>query len=358
MVKQRSSSELIHLLLKSLVVVCIMGLSLGLVLTLVIVGTATRYLSTFMASSNITFSEVSSLALDGFQNQISLPDDRYNVLVLGTDYLSTRGDAPVLTDTVMLISLNVKTGKVSLISFPRDIYFPELGLKINALYQDARTKGSTQPEKATETKVEALTGIPIHRTVLITLEQVSQMIDAVGGVEIEVTEGFTDPRFPRPDVDVTVERDPSKLYKTITFEPGWQTMSGERALEYIRSRHSSGTQGNDLARNARQQQVFMTLIATLQQKQLWLDPNKAGTLYHFYARNWEQSLPTTELFAVGKHLAQHQPAISFQTYTLSEYPYDPQGMLYHPPLWETNGHWAFLIRDERLFKEFIQTTLP
>lgn len=356
--ESHSASKLIHTLLSSLVITCCMGLAVIIVAGFISLQIIFRFTHSFLTASQLSLPTAASEFEKSLSTPLNLHNGRYTVLILGTDYLATRGSAPILTDTIMLTSVNPETGSITLLSLPRDIWFPEKGMKINALYQNAKAQGWVQPELSTQEKVEELSGEPIAHTFLITLEQVAELIDTIGGVPIVVEEGFTDPLFPRSDVDVTTERDPQKLYKTITFEKGYQVMSGERALEFIRSRHSSGTQGNDISRNNRQQQVFTALIQSLQNPRLWIDPVKAGKLYAFYDKNWSATLPLSELLSLGRMFVKSRPDLSFTLKTLSEYPYDPAGHLIHPQLWQTGGQWAFIIRDKAALQIFIQSILP
>ena len=351
-----SNWQIIEILLKILLIVVSLGLGLVLIVsTFSAIGIA-RFTRTFFETAQVT-----PLALfSQFQQAYShyTPLDRYNILVLGTDYTPQRGDAQVLTDSIMMVSVHLTSGEITLISLPRDIYLPSQQMKINALYRYGLEYQPYNPTQVIQSEVENITGEQINRVILLSFEQVAQLIDSVGGVTITVPESFSDPLFPRADVDVTRIRDPRLLYMTVTFEAGEQLMDGETALIYSRSRHSSGSQGNDLARNARQQQVLQALIARMQERSIWLNPAQLGQLYHLYQQNWQSQIPLADLVSLARQFLASSPTLSFTTFTLTEYPTDPNGHLLHPPLSQTAGQWSFLIRNPELLRAEIQQQLP
>jgi hypothetical protein len=77
----------------------------------------------------------------------------------------------------------------------------------------------------------------------------TDLIDAVGGVTIDVPRAFMDEQFPGPN----------NSYQTVTFAAGQELMNGVRALQYARSRHGTAGEGSDFARARRQQQVLTAL---------------------------------------------------------------------------------------------------
>jgi LCP family protein required for cell wall assembly len=288
-------------------------------------------------------------------------DSQVTFLILGTDSLATRGNVPPLTDTIMLLNLNLKTGQLSSYSLPRDLWLPEVGAKINALYafgqQEVALQRLTQATQVPVQKIETLTGVKIDHVIVISLDTLGKLIDEVGGVEINIPESFTDPLFPREDVDVRTERDPAKLYKTVTFTAGPETMNAQRALEYVRSRHASGNQGSDTARALRQQQVIASLLTKLKSPQFWTIPQKAGQLWAFYQREFGSQLPLTELIAIGKYILPRAQELKLQPAQTSVYPESATGVIYHPPLYQTKQEWAYLIKDQKAFQQEVQTKL-
>ncbi len=328
-----------------------------LILTAVVALTLHSQVAVFAQSAQVSLPELVTTTYPALLQPKSLPSSHFTLLILGTDYLGNRGDAPVLTDSIILISINTQNAKINLVSLPRDIFLPEQKLKINAVYEQARIENKPFPEKIAQQRIQDLTGVPIHATLVVTLDQVASLIDGVGGVTIDVPVAFTDTQFPRSDVDVTTITDPQLLFRTVSFQEGIQALNGQTALEYIRSRHASGTQGNDLARNERQQQVILALITSLKDKKTILDPVKLGRLYYFYQQNWQNQLPLPVVVGLGTQLFPARFNFTFTSHKLTEYPYDPQGLLVHPALSVTFGQWSYLIRDSQKFKATLSSYL-
>lgn len=321
-----------------------------LVLTALALGVyAYTQLRIFSTASGVPISELNTLVKKGWNTTPVQTNGRKNILLLGTDSLAGRGDVPPLTDTMMLVSIDLNSGTIHSLSFPRDIWSVEYKTKINSLYSYGKDRYPIEPERFPREVLEQMTGVPIHHTVVLTLDTVAQVIDEVGGIEVEVTQGFTDTEFPRSDVNVTVERDPAKLYETITFEPGKQTMDGERVLKYVRSRHSEGDTGTDINRGQRQQQVIDALMKEVLDPKTLTNPTAAGNLYKFYNQKFAQVFPVTELIATGKALYPHKDTIAQKPHTLSIYPEDPNGVLTNPPIPKYKV-WVYELRDPAKFK--------
>ena len=183
-------------------------------------------------------------------------DQRLNVLLIGVDALKTRTET--LTDTMMVASLDPVGHTVSLLSIPRDLIDTPLGNgntygpKLNSLmsYADAHPKAFPKGGIRTlEDAVGALLGIEIHYYARLDFVGFIKMIDAVGGVDIDVPRGFEDPTYDGYGM--------SKAGYSITA--GLHHFDGVGALAYARSRKALGE--SDFTRQARQQQILVALRA-------------------------------------------------------------------------------------------------
>lgn len=185
-------------------------------------------------------------------------DDRVNILVLGIG--GAGHDGPYLTDTNIIISFKPSTKEVSLVSIPRDlgVNIPGHGWrKINSAdaFGESETPGSGGDfARAVFAKTFDIS-IPYY--IRVDFTAFKNLIDALGGLSINVPTAFTDTSFPGP----------SESYQTISFSAGVQTMNGEQALNYSRSRHGTNGEGSDFARARRQQLI----IAALKEKMLSLN---------------------------------------------------------------------------------------
>jgi LCP family protein required for cell wall assembly len=172
--------------------------------------------------------------------------DRITFLLIGVDLMT--GRSHTLTDSMILATLDVHTNKATLISVPRDtgsfdLYYGGAvtgGFKLNELMEAASSPSFGSPDSGVETLVNEigfLVGLPIDYYAAVDLEGFVKMVQAIGGVDVNVTTAVDDPF-------------------TGTFVPtGLIHMDGHLALKYARSRMSS----SDYARAGRQQQVLVAL---------------------------------------------------------------------------------------------------
>ncbi len=167
--------------------------------------------------------------------------ERFNVLVLGID---TRADANATTqntDTVMVLSLDPINRTAAMLSIPRDTVVPIPGRgddKVNAVFAYG---GAELSRRA----IAGFLDIPVHGYVLVDFDGFRRIVDAAGGIAIDVAAPVRDEGFPTEDYGVT----------RVHIRAGPQLMDGDTALRYARSRHDS----NDFSRAERQQRVVAAL---------------------------------------------------------------------------------------------------
>jgi LCP family protein required for cell wall assembly len=152
-----------------------------------------------------------------------------NILILGEN--------GGLTDTIMIASINPSLKTISLISIPRDLYVE--GRKINEIAKEfgRDTLG---------VYIHDITGLVIHHYVTVQFDGFKKIIDALGGIDINVGKDIEDKNYPVGDGTV----------ETFSIKAGWQHMDGETALKYARTRHDD----SDFERAKRQQQVVDTIL--------------------------------------------------------------------------------------------------
>src|SRR5690606_24972997 len=146
------------------------------------------------------------------------------------------------------------------------------------------------------------------------LSDVAELVDIVGGIEVDVSHTFEDDRYPRDGVDVTTETDPAKSYETDQFEQGLQVFDGPTALKYARTRTSHDpTEGSDQARIRRQQQVLNALVSKLSDQKVLSNPTTLGRLYRWYADRFAARAPLPLLGESLGWLQQHSQVPTLQT---------------------------------------------
>jgi LCP family protein required for cell wall assembly len=185
------------------------------------------------------------------------PPPRTNILVVGLDSRAGEGYAG-RTDSIMLLGIYPGQLRVSVLSLPRDLFIdvPGYGLQrvntINLLgEQESPGQGMTLLDQA----IEQNFGIQIDRYARLSFDGFTQLINAVGGVTVDVERALVDHAYPDGDDGVI----------SVQFDAGVQEMDGERALIYARIRHPD----DDYRRASRQQQVLSALLSRLVNPARW-----------------------------------------------------------------------------------------
>lgn len=173
-----------------------------------------------------------------------------NILVLGVDRRADGGDQNA--DVIIIAHLDLVNHRLAGVSLPRDwqVEIPGVGDdKINGAYNHGVLASPDDPvagvSKVRDT-IESLFGIPIDGYVLVDFSGFSSVVDAMGGVTVDVPYQILDEEYPTEDYGVT----------TIHFDPGIQEMNGEEALVYVRTRHAD----SDDARRERQLDVIRAIF--------------------------------------------------------------------------------------------------
>jgi len=219
-------------------------------------------------------------------------NDRINILLLG---MGGQGhDGAYLTDTIMLFSFKPSTQQVSLVSIPRDLTSPVSGWrKINNInaYAEAKTPGSGG--EVTSQAIGELFEIPIDYYIRADFDGFTEIIDELGGIEVNVENTFDDYTYP-----IDGQEDNPNYYarfEHLHVEKGWQTMNGSLALKYARSRHAFGVEGSDFARAKRQQLILEAVKAKLLSRQTLLNPVMVGKLLNKFNQNISTNLSVWEM---------------------------------------------------------------
>lgn len=167
-----------------------------------------------------------------------------NILVAGVDRRPGEGGGG-LTDTLILVVLDERSGRVGLVSIPRDlaIDIPNHGLdRINTVYGLAAVRGLRPLVQLKETVGELL-AVTVHHVVVVNLALFEQLVDALGGVTVEV---------PCPILDNFLDKRTESGRRLLDVPSGSVHMDGVTTAMYVRSRHGR----SDFSRARRQQAVL------------------------------------------------------------------------------------------------------
>jgi len=218
-------------------------------------------------------------------------NDRINILLLG---MGGEGhDGAYLTDTMMLASIKPSTKQVSLISFPRDLVTPVSSWqKLNSVNAYAEQKNSGSGGEVTSQAFSELLQIPIDYYIRVDFNGFSNIIDELGGIEVNVENTLDDYSYPiygqedNPDYYARFEH--------LHIDKGLQVMNGSLALKYTRSRHGYGIEGSDFARAKRQQLVLEAIKNKILSRQTLLNPMTIGKLINEFSQDISTNLSVWE----------------------------------------------------------------
>ena len=234
--------------------------SLFLLLLVVVGGLAGYYYYNFATPvSHIVGQQVTRLKGDEDPNASRngadiLSGPRINILLLGSDTDQKFSNGQYLAQSDIVITIDPATRKVGMLSIPRDFYI-NVGGGMHKL-DEAYGLGGVGLSRLT---IYQDFGIPINYYAWVGLDGFVKVIDTVGGVDVDVLHPITDDNYP-DDVGNPNTGDIFAL-KRLYLAPGPQHLSGQTALEYVRSRHADLV--GDFGRSARQQQVLSALKSKL-----------------------------------------------------------------------------------------------
>lgn len=175
-------------------------------------------------------------------------DGRVNILLIGIG--GERHVGGDLSDSIVIASLDPISKDVAILSVPRDLYLPIPNYgkdRVNAAhaYGERDNYPGGGPALLKETISQAL-GVPIHYYARADFDGFKEAINAVGEVEVDVSESIYDYSYPN-------ER--TGGYETFQLSAGRQFMNGDTALKYVRSRYST----SDFDRSERQQKLMVAV---------------------------------------------------------------------------------------------------
>lgn len=187
--------------------------------------------------------------------------ERLNILLIGADEQNGGHN----TDTMITVSIDPVTKQVAMFSLPRDtqdvpippgparrVWGSTYGNKVNSFFVNNRNRSDLWPGNdrtrgynALKSVIGSLYGIKIRWFVEVNFDGFKKVVDALGGVTVNVQVPVVDDTFP------STSGRTQRLY----IPSGIQHMDGDEALRYARSRHTS----TDFDRGARQQRVLLSL---------------------------------------------------------------------------------------------------
>jgi polyisoprenyl-teichoic acid--peptidoglycan teichoic acid transferase len=331
----KKSTKVFKFILK-LIILCILALT-------VVVGARAVNLSEkiFVGKKLSFFQRIGSIFGSSHTKLLGEDLSQINILLLGVG--GEGHDGPYLTDTMILAQIRPDNGKVALTSIPRDYYttLPKnAGMaKINAAFSEGYFRNNKSFSEAGNwaiSSVEKISGLKIPYFAVIDFSGFKKAIDQINGVDVTVDREFTDAQFPNDSLG---------YLKPVTFKVGKQTMNGETALIFARSRHGNNNEGSDYARSQRQQKV----ISAFKQKILALnsvkDANTLNKLLGLFAEHFHTNLEPNEILRLYS-LVKDNNINQFLSTSL-----DPETHIICPGTIEETGAWVLMPCEGKTTKD-------
>ncbi len=223
-------------------------------------------------------------------NQLNSEGDcRINILLLGVG--GPGHDGPDLTDTILLASIDPVNNTTALLSIPRDLWVQIPGngsQKINAAYawgkQYSTSKDVVNQKrdglKLLDQTLKSVIGMDINYHVVVDFQAFKEAVNELGGVSIDVPETLYDPTIAWENNN-----------NPVIAQKGVQTMNGQQALLYARSRETS----SDFARSDRQRALLLAISKKVLSLGTFSNPVKVSKLMNSFGNNVFTDLSVNDL---------------------------------------------------------------
>lgn len=268
-------------------------------------------------------------------------ENRINFLLLGIRGGEEQNVGGFLTDSIMIVSMEKSTGKIALISVPRDLYLQLPGEvayeKINTMYAIGNEKYGSGLDYSKKT-IGYVTGLYIDYAVEINFDAFKDVIEILGGITIRLDKPFIEDKQWGCDAM-------GKNCVPFHLEAGDQVLNGDSALLYIRSRFSS----SDFDRARRQQQVLMAIKDKVLSLGILSDTLKISGIIDVLSKNIKADVSPWEIPELIKLANQAKT----DNITRKVFENSPEGMLYETKI---DGIYVLLPTDTTFnnIREFCQ----
>lgn len=285
--------------------------------------------------------------------------EKLNVMILGVDRRNDLLEKTETTDTIIYSQINFSQNKIHLFSFPRDLWDYFTNTKINQIYPLSLTKESDETKFSfISESFASISGQKIDKVIVLSTENLKQLADLMGGIDIYLEKGFIDKQYPN-QAYIDDPNSGAPIYKTVEFPSGWNHLDSNNITEFVRSRKSSesaATGGTDLGRIERQQQLINALIDKIKSS-LISHPTSILKFYQFWS-SLEKNITDADIFAYLYKYNFSLKNISLERHSISAGEDPKKDLLYHPQKF-INSQWVFIPHDQAYqeFQQYISQSL-
>ena len=205
-----------------------------------------------------------------------IPPNKLNILIMGVDE-RPKEDDPGRSDTLLVMTIDTVTREVSIISVPRDTRVRVKGLGWDKINHAFSVGGVALTQQTTENFL----AIPMDYYAKVDLESFGRIVDAIGGVTI--------------DVEKRMQYEDTWDHYVIDLKPGVQWLDGRTALQYVRYRDEEG----DIGRVARQHKFIKAVLAEVSSPAILL---KAPSIIREVFASLDTDMPMPLMFGLARKL--------------------------------------------------------
>lgn len=273
-----------------------------------------------------------------------------NFLILGLDPRNDLLEKTETTDTIIYAHISDKFDNVTLFSLPRDLWYWDKSKKINQIYEN-----NYYPD--IQKSFSAILGQTIDRTIVIKTQNLKDIVDIIGGVDVILDIELKDSQYPN-QAYIDNPKSGAPIYKTIYYPAGINHLDSSNITEFVRSRKSSdlvASGGTDLGRIARQQKLFDALFAKIIKIR---NPKTLLKLYNYFNNKIISNLTSKDIFNLAIKTLPNISKFKLQKITIPTGENPKTDIIYHPTKF-INKQWVFITStpDYQTLKNFISKSL-
>ncbi len=225
--------------------------------------------------------------------RVTNQNDTFNILISGIDTRSGALDYSSRSDVNLIATVNPKTHVIMLISIPRDYYVPIVDGDGNVGASDKLTHSGLGGIESTEKTLEHLLGIEINYNVKVNFSSLINMVDVVGGIDVNNPQPFT------------------ASSSGETFSQGNIHLDGDQALTYVRERYAFAN--GDRERGMNQMRVLTALIQKV------ISPSvisNYGEIMNVISSSAQTNMPSEDMMKLVKKQLEDGQSWKIYTYSL------------------------------------------
>lgn len=231
-----------------------------------------------------------------------------NILLVGIGWENHHGW--YLADTMIVASRNPELWAVTMISIPRDLYIVDGSYKwrINGLFSRGYHHGGKNLWSGAQNlllKVTKVVWLDIPYYAVVDFQWFKDVIDTLWGIKMYIPNTIHDTTYPDNDL----------WYITFHLWAGRQTLDGNTALMYARSRHTT----SDFSRSHRQQEMIKAVIDTAKQKWNITNVGKLKKLYSTYTKMVTTNISLKEMIGMFQYVYDFKNIFTFWLNTYCSY---------------------------------------